>query len=809
METAEIECRPTVFLGVGGLAARTLQTLHQRIETRFGDPAKLPALQFLLFETDAESIRDVTDCTPAPLKNDAAVLLPLRQSADYRNESGGRFNWLSRRWIFNIPRNAKTQGIRPLGRLALVDNMERVLEQVSRVVRAAVDPAGIVATAAASGLPFRNPRPRVFIVSSTTGGSGSGMVLDFGYIVRQVLRAMELPDDAICGVLAYCTGRNPQTRDLAKANAYALLGELNHYADPLHAFPGDPAAGLAAFGAEDAPFSHTYLVHLGEELEADGFAAAANSLASYLYYGAVTTAAAFFDKCRAVERPPASTAPTPRTFGMCQLGFTLGDVPPGAVEDLCRGLVRRWRGDELNQPDPAAASLSDPTSLLARRFARGISAEELHAAAVSQAEAAGITLDGVVNRFHATLSEKMGNDRQAYLLSALGELLNNLGPRRGFLASAPSSEAIVEALDGIIRYQGAQDTHRLCLESAMEAPIQEIATTAGAQLQPWLLGLVHSPEHRLAGARRLADSLTEHLRDLSGQAGDALRASADQLQSLKHQLLGDKRGGKDWLKFRGCFSARRLVTDQRLSEYFELRLYELALDAFCRMVGIVVAQLATAGDKLCNLAADFNRLIERFSGAAATGKELARPGNALQQIAAAQIAARRADLLTEMEQGLEEGLRQAATTEIRDVHGHVADVVSRMSRTVILRMLQQFAAEQTAAALDGRPHEPLFELASGLKEALPQRFATCGGEQRLLIVAPEQLLPLVAKQTPGEGETPVPTVLADAANDILVCYEVQDISLQRVAAKVLDQRYQAIELASRLHTRSDVPWTPL
>ena len=219
------------------------------------------------------------------MKNDSAVLLPLRQSADYRNESGGRFNWLSRRWIYNIPRNAQTQGIRPLGRLALVDNMERVLEQVTRVMRAAVDPAGIVATAAASGLPFRNPRPRVFIVSSTTGGSGSGMVLDFGYIVRQVLRDIELPDDAICGVLAHCTGRNPQTRDLAKANAYALLGELNHYADPQHSIPGDPAAGLAAFGAEDAPFNHTYLVHLGEELEADGFAAAADTLASYLYHG--------------------------------------------------------------------------------------------------------------------------------------------------------------------------------------------------------------------------------------------------------------------------------------------------------------------------------------------------------------------------------------------------------------------------------------------------------------------------------------------------------------------------------------------
>ena len=181
LEPAEIECRPTIFLGIGGLAARTLQTLHQRIEARFGDPAALPALQFLLFETDAESLKMATDCGQAPLKNDSAVLLPLRQSADYRSESDGRFNWLSRRWIYNIPRNAQTQGLRPLGRLALVDNMERVIEQVTRAVRAAVDPAGIVATAAATGLPFRNPPPRVFIVSSTTGGTrqrhGAGLRL--------------------------------------------------------------------------------------------------------------------------------------------------------------------------------------------------------------------------------------------------------------------------------------------------------------------------------------------------------------------------------------------------------------------------------------------------------------------------------------------------------------------------------------------------------------------------------------------------------------------------------------------------------
>ena len=73
-------------------------------------------------------------------------------------------------------------------------------------------------------------------------------MLDVGYLVRKVLRDLGLSEEGVCGVLAHCTGRNPQARDLAVANAYALLSELNHYADLQHVYPGDPAGGLAAFG---------------------------------------------------------------------------------------------------------------------------------------------------------------------------------------------------------------------------------------------------------------------------------------------------------------------------------------------------------------------------------------------------------------------------------------------------------------------------------------------------------------------------------------------------------------------------------
>jgi len=393
------------------------------------------------------------------------------------------------------------------------------------------------------------------------------MVLDFGYIVRQVLRDLHLPDDAICGVLAHCTGRNPQTRELSTANAYALLGELNHYCDLQHVFPGDPDAGLTSFGAEDAPFNHAYVIHLGEELEADGIAAAADTLATYLYHGTVTTASVFLDKCRGVKpagQPSASAAPTLRTFGICPLGYSPGDIPPSAIDDVCRSLIVCWRGNDLHQPDPAAASLSDPTSLLATHFARGISACDLRAAVVARAEAAAIKLDQIVNRFRSTLDEQMGNDRQTYLLTALGELLNHLAPQRSFLTRIPPGKVIVEALDGMIRYQGSQESHRLCLESALEAPVQEIAAAAAAELRQWLLSLVNSPEHRLAGAQRMADHLAEHLRDLSRQAGEAIQAAGNQSRSLRELLLGDKKGSKNWLRFRGFFANRRLVANRRL-----------------------------------------------------------------------------------------------------------------------------------------------------------------------------------------------------------------------------------------------------
>ncbi len=177
----------------------------------------------------------------------------------------------------------------------------------------------------------------------------------------------------------------------------------------------------------------------------------------------------------------------------------------------------------------------------------------------------------------------MGNDRESYLIKVLEELVNNFAPKRGFVARMPPGKVIVEALDGIVRRQSSEDAERLCLESAMDAPLQEILEEVSGKLRTWLLASANSREHRLAGALGMADQLADHLRDIGRQAGEAAQSLIKPMQSLKEALLGDPNGGKNWLQFRGYFRKRRLVVDRGLSEYFELRLHELVLSAFCRL----------------------------------------------------------------------------------------------------------------------------------------------------------------------------------------------------------------------------------
>ena len=671
----EIEYRPAVFIGIGGLAARTLQMLQQRLADRFSDVQALPALQMLVIESDPESLKSVTEGHgPAALGNDSAVFLPLGQPADYRRDSAERLQWLSRRWIYNIPRSSQTQSFRPLGRLALVDHLDRVQDRLKRAVQTAVDGQSLAASARQSGLPFRAGPPRIFIVASISGGTGSGMALDVAYLARKVLRDLGLPEDGICGILAHCAGRSSQVRELAVANSYAFLTELHHYSDRQHGYPGDAGCGLPAFAVEDAPFSHAYVVHLGEDLENEGFTAAADTLAQYLYSGAVTAAGTFFDRCRGPALAGDSSAeadPLVRTFGLCQVGFSGHDIPAATADELCKSLVTRWRGVDLPETKECPASLADPTQVLAAQATGGLGNEQLQAEVTAQAESCGLILEIMAAQLRAAAADELGNDPDSYLRAVLEELLGARQPAGGAPKCLPGGREILDALDALVRVEDQSSGSQLCLQAALEARLQEAADRHAAALRKWILGLVAVPKYRVGGAQRAADYAAEHLRTLGRQASEPLKAVLGELLALRLALLDNPRGARGWAHFRGLWHRRRLVVDRRLSRYFQWKIEQVTLNAACRLSGLILAQVATLGDKLRNVTADLHRLAEEFSRAApaAAGDSPAGdPARGIRRAAQETIASHKPELIAEMEAALEDDLRRAVTADLGDLH---------------------------------------------------------------------------------------------------------------------------------------------
>jgi hypothetical protein len=816
LDAKEGQYGPTIFVGVGGLAARTLRELRGRLADRFGDVAAVPALQMLLFDTDVDALKLATEGdSRTALPDDSAILLPLRQPTEYRNELSHRLRWLSRRWIYNIPRSLQTQNLRPLGRLALIDHLERVHDRVAQAIRTAVAPEAVAASAEKTALPFQQGSPRIFVVASISGGTGSGIVLDLGYLVRKILRDLSLADENLCGLLAYCGGRNPQSRDLCVASAYALLTELNHYSSSQCGYPGDPACGLPAFTAEDAPFRHTYVVHLGEELEAEDFNAAGGKLAEYLYYNAITPAGAFFDQCRNPRQEcgaATAAAPLVRTFGLSQAGLRAGDIPPSAADELCRALLARWRGAEQAEPEARPRSLADPARLLAGQFAPTRAKENLRDEVSFRAEAIGLDVARIVDQFQTAARRELDDDPESYLLSVLSELSHGGEAGKNLPAGLPPSRTILDTLDAIVRGDDAATTRRTCLESATEAYVKDQAVRLGTALRDWILSLVSLPRYRVVGAQRGCDYVAEHLRAMSHEASESLRGKLPALHALRETLLKDKHQGRDWLRHRGFVSGRRLTVDRRLVRYFSAKIEELALSAVSRVAGLILAQVVLLGDKLRNLAADLNRLAEKIgeepSPIAAAGPP-ARLSPLVARVVAETIAKHRAAMVGAMERALEDDLCRIAVTENNDGR-MLAPLLRQMARSLILALVKKTALREIEASCQGTPRQTAFSLQEALHEASP-RLADCGGARRLLLTAPRSIAgDLLVNGLRAGGEAgPAPTVVPDTENDVLLCYEVEQLSVRRVAAALLDQRFQYVEAAARLHTRIDVRWSPL
>ncbi|HEY2826009.1 MAG TPA: tubulin-like doman-containing protein [Pirellulales bacterium] len=308
--------RPTLVIGIGGTASGVLRHLHSRLAARFGTMRYVPTLQTLLLDTDSRVARRLPANDPPEISGHDSLCMPLRSATDYREHAPNLLSWISRRWLYNIPRSRRTEGIRALGRLAFVDHLEDIVDRLNQMLACVMSEESIATTERNTGLKFQSHTPRVLVVASIAGGTGGGATLDLAYAIRGILQKHQLPDEDLIGILTHATSRKSGPRDLATANAYACLSELNHYSDLSSLYPGIDANLVPGFNTATPPFSDAYLVHLGEELSQQQYSDATDMLASYLYLNIATPAANVFDKLRRDNDKMSAESLSLRTFGL-------------------------------------------------------------------------------------------------------------------------------------------------------------------------------------------------------------------------------------------------------------------------------------------------------------------------------------------------------------------------------------------------------------------------------------------------------------------------------------------------------------
>jgi len=270
-------------------------------------------LRMLLVDSGRRALAEATEGEPSQALDAADTLaMPLRTQDEYSAAPERYLTWLRRRWFCRIPRSHCTEGLRPLGRLALVDHGQELIAQLKTAVTTMISAEAIAASTQSIGREMA-PSPEVILVASISGGAGGGMLLDAAYAVRKVLADLSLSHARLTGVLLHSTGRSPHDKLLARANTCACLRELQHFGS--RGYPGDADLGLPAFDGIP-PFDATRIVHLGDGLNEEEFHQAVENVGQYLDLATATSGGLLFGADQAEEE----SEMTVRTFGMSPIG---------------------------------------------------------------------------------------------------------------------------------------------------------------------------------------------------------------------------------------------------------------------------------------------------------------------------------------------------------------------------------------------------------------------------------------------------------------------------------------------------------
>ncbi len=695
------------MIGVGGAAGAVLKQLRHRITRQFGEDP-LAAVQLLLLDSDPKAIARAMQGDPrATLKPEETLALPLRRPQEYREQAAKLMRWLSRRWLYNIPRSLRTEGVRPLGRLAFVDHARQAVQRIRMALAQATSPEACDASQELTGVEFAGQTPRVYLVASISGGAGSGMSLDVACAVRAALMKMGAADAQVIGVFLRATERDPRRCDLAKVNAFAWLTEYNEFHRPGGQFPGDESCGLPPLPPGNRALNCAYLVDGGvEDLDEGGDDPTAQAIAEYLYLDALTPAQMFLDRCRSDDTDPTRVTAALRTFSLQKISAASEQAVQQAAAALCRQVVFGWSGTEAVAGMQAGAT---PSVRDTNQLVQGA------AMLVGQMQ---LKLEGLASNTRSLVDAQFGGDQAAFIDSLLGAAG---GDGKATIAD------ILNTIDRLFAPPGDDHQGEFVLERPVESIVSPLVMKLAGDLARWVLAKLDDRQERLAGAQRAVEWLVEHLKRVEA---DSTRLAA----GLARQIAE----AGDQARREGLAPA---AVRERALAYFRMRVDHHAVAASGFIARRLLAELKSIGATI----AEFGRHLKHMAESLPRSVEAHDAGDATTGPAPSEDPL--AAALAQHAAALADGIDAQIQEELIDPQGGLFQTIMGNAR-VRVQMLSVLSklARRSAEGLAARPEvmsAAFGALAGGeatqnsLASDLPE-FLRRGGVFRNLVVVPAQ-----------------------------------------------------------------------
>jgi serine/threonine protein kinase len=529
--------QPGLIIGLGQLGVETLSQLRRRLSEEFGLPDAVPQLRMIAIDTDTDTIqRAVNDTSRAALRNHEVVWSRLQRPGSYIKTRDGKLptdSWLNPKLIYRIPREQNNAGLRALGRLAFVDNYRMIARRIEAELLACAPKEPNHHAKSPRGIGVRSTTPRVYITTSLTGNTGSGMFLDVAYLVRKLLRNQGHEDAEIIGLFFVPTVRRDAGLATPLMNTYASLVELHHFSQRESLFTAryETATSSNKDNVTEAgpAFQRCLMFPLPElngPVSANDNLLAAAAAGDFLCRDLATVLGPAVDEQRRIKMSMSNEwqlgkGPLLQSLNMYRILWPRHAVLEHCARQLCQQLVTRWMSKDAKV---MVATISQWTQ--------------------ERWESLGMRPESLIERFHTLTEHALRQTPEQLMTEMLDPLREALcGPDKD--PKNVSVGAIMQAMSRLETALGSPEESRGTTTAQPELSLVErtltdiahvIADESEQQLAKLAVQLLEDPNYRLAGAEEALRQFCAVV-EQSLQSQETLAKELTEKAALLHQRI--------------------------------------------------------------------------------------------------------------------------------------------------------------------------------------------------------------------------------------------------------------------------------